>query len=478
MISINLISTLKGFNKNEFFKFDEFIKSQYFNKEKKVILLWECLKKYYPDFNVENLPKEEIFKKIYPDEKFVESRIRNLCSDLKLLAEKFLMQEAFMNDEQGKNLYKLGAFIEKRDYKLFVKRYNEMLSRQSVVLLDDSTIGNNLKLYGLKFAYLNAVNAKASDMEEIFKIINNETIKSFLTGYFKNCERILNKKRNFFNYGYAPKYFETAQSIIENDPDEFKNDSFLLLNYYLVMLYIHYDNKNFSKLYDFLLMNFKKINRGYATDAFVALINYCRTQSLGGVREYDYKAFELYKTMSDNKIWNKENRLRPTVYRGAVSVAGNCGEFEWAQNFINEFKDLQPKEHIESNYFLSCGRLYFDMKQYDKAIINLSKVRNIDSLYKYESDTLLMRIYYETNAAESLFSKIDAFKHWINNNETEISERYRQIFKKMIECFDALSKLRLKPDRFKLKKLKDKIIEEKELVNRNWILEKIEELNC
>ena len=89
MISRNLILILSGFSRSEFLKFDDFVNSPYFNKEPRVKLLWSSLKEYYPDYS--KATKEEIFGKIYPGKEFVESRIRNLCSDLNLLAEKFLM---------------------------------------------------------------------------------------------------------------------------------------------------------------------------------------------------------------------------------------------------------------------------------------------------------------------------------------------------------------------------------------------------
>lgn len=476
MISKSLISLLKSFNKNEFIRFGDFINSPYFNKQLHVKLLWDYLKSLYPVLNPEFLSKENVYSKIYPREKFVESRLRNLCSDLKLLIEKFMMIETLQTDKKGAEFYKLSSLISKRQYSLFKKKYEEVMKSKRSEIDDEWAINNNVQLYNLNFAYLNANNTDAKETEEILKMINDESLKFFLAVFFKNSHRILNKQRTFFKYGYSPKNFETARNIVESNPDEFKNESYIMLHYYAAILYKNYDEASFNTLYNFIFKNFSKLDSGDVTDILVALINYCRTQSLKGESDFEFKAFEIYKLMANNNIWTKDNLLRPSVYRGAVSVACNCKEFLWAENFIRNFKELQPKEHIESNYYLCCGRLYFDSKEYDKAIENLAEVKNEDSSYKYETDALLMKIYYEINETEALFSKIDSFKHWIYNNETVISERYRKVFKTMVDCIDKLTKLKLKPDDYSIGVLRKKITDDESLVNRLWMLEKIDEL--
>ncbi len=476
MISHNLIIILSGFTKIECQKFDDFVNSSYFNKEPQVKLFWQNLREYSSDYR--GARKDEIFKKMYPEEKFVESRIRNLSSDLKQLAEKFLMIEALMNDNSGSEFYKLESLIANRYYSLFNKKYERAYTENTdFTLQDEWRINNNLKLNNLKFTYLNAGNGEAEENEEVFKKINDESVKFFLSVYFKNCHRILNKQRAFFKYGYMPRYFKEACEILKNNIDELKDESYLMLQYYSVMLYMNYDEKSFHVLYDFIFeINFDKLGKGDVTDIIIALVNFCRTESLGGNRQYEFKALELYKLMSRNNIWDSENLLRPSVYRGSVSVACNCRDFKWAEMFINKFKSFQPKEHIENNSNLCYGRLYFDKKEYEMALDRLTKVTTIDSTYKYETDTLVIRIFYETGETESYISKVDSFKKWVNNNRTVISERYREIFKVMAGYFSLLIKFKLQPDEYKIQKMKQEIEENKTLVNRIWFLEKLKEI--
>jgi len=120
--------------------------------------------------------------------------------------------------------------------------------------------------------------------------------------------------------------------------------------------------------------------------------------------------------------------------------------------------------------------LYFDRKEYSKALDHLAKIVTIDSSYKYEADTLLIRIFYETGETEAYISKVDSFKRWVNNNKTVISERYRKIFAGMAVYFERLMKLKLEKDEFAAQKMKSEIVDNKGLDNRLWFLEKLKEL--
>lgn len=475
MLGKKSISLLKKFNKTEIDDLSDFISSPYFNKENKLIEFWCILKKYYPEF--ENINYETIFSKLYPNIKFNESRIRNLFSDLNLLLDKFLAIHVLQNNHFQSDLFLLESLLKYREYNIFKNKYSVVIEKTEKNFVRDEFYYNNLlNLLNFNFTYLNATDIDFKETEQNISEINNTAIKHFLTIYLKNCQRILNKQRTFFNYSYTPEFFEIVKKIVEGNFSSFKSESYLLMYYYCVQLYLNYDEESYLNLKKTIFKNLKKINRGDVTDTLVGLINYCRSRALAGENEYYFKALDIYKLMSESEIWNEENLLRPTVYRGAASVAGICRNFKWGEEFLKKFKNLQPLSQRESNFNLSLGRLKFDEGKFYDALEFLSKVEYLDSSYKYETDTLLMRTFYELNEIESLFSKIDSFRHWINNNETVISKRYREIFKKMVNCFYKLTKLKLNPDGYKLGQLRKVVETDKNLVNRSWILEKIKNI--
>ncbi len=58
----SLITILRTLTPQEFREFGEFVKSPYFNKNEKVITLYNVLKKYFPGFDSGSLTKEKVFK--------------------------------------------------------------------------------------------------------------------------------------------------------------------------------------------------------------------------------------------------------------------------------------------------------------------------------------------------------------------------------------------------------------------------------
>jgi len=61
---IGVVDTLREFSFREIKGFERFISSPYHNKSKKLIILFEEIKKYYPSFTNKKLTKEYLSKKI------------------------------------------------------------------------------------------------------------------------------------------------------------------------------------------------------------------------------------------------------------------------------------------------------------------------------------------------------------------------------------------------------------------------------
>ncbi|MGB0930972.1 MAG: hypothetical protein ACPGVB_09370, partial [Chitinophagales bacterium] len=83
MLQSKLIDLLKSLNKKEFRNFEKkFVNNPLFNTNDKVSAMFGFFKKYYPDFENENLTKEFAFKKIFGSQTLYNRRkITYLMSD-------------------------------------------------------------------------------------------------------------------------------------------------------------------------------------------------------------------------------------------------------------------------------------------------------------------------------------------------------------------------------------------------------------
>ncbi len=122
MLKSNLIEILKSLTGNELTQFEEFINSPFHNKNLRAIELFKLLKKYHPDYNSKELNKEKLFSRLCGEVTFRESYIRNLLSDLNMLAENFLRQINFQNSHN----YQI-HFIEES----FLRGLPEVMSKEA-----------------------------------------------------------------------------------------------------------------------------------------------------------------------------------------------------------------------------------------------------------------------------------------------------------------------------------------------------------
>ncbi|MBK9332694.1 MAG: hypothetical protein IPM96_09925 [Ignavibacteria bacterium] len=63
MLKSSLLEIIRTFTKQELIKFEDFVRSPYFNKKENVINLFLEIKKYSPDYENENLKKEKFVRR-------------------------------------------------------------------------------------------------------------------------------------------------------------------------------------------------------------------------------------------------------------------------------------------------------------------------------------------------------------------------------------------------------------------------------
>ena len=85
MLDSSLLETLSRFDTNELERFHKFVYSPFFNEgsyARDVIVLWEYLRPFAPDFSAPGPNTEAAYAFIYPEKKFVNGKVEVLELDL------------------------------------------------------------------------------------------------------------------------------------------------------------------------------------------------------------------------------------------------------------------------------------------------------------------------------------------------------------------------------------------------------------
>jgi len=127
MIHSKSIQVLKTFSKEELKQFSDFLRSPFHNKNRSLIKLFDVLKKYHPEYEVEN---EKVYSKIYPGKKYNHDNMKKLMSEEFIILEKFLLHLKIRKENFVTDKYLLEEYMQRKLNELFlfkVKKINEKL---------------------------------------------------------------------------------------------------------------------------------------------------------------------------------------------------------------------------------------------------------------------------------------------------------------------------------------------------------------
>ena len=189
--------------------------------------------------------------------------------------------------------------------------------------------------------------------------------------------------------------------------------------------------------------------------------------------EFERESFEWYKLGLKNDIIIRDEHISPTTFRNIVALAVKLGEYIWAEEFIADYSIFLDPSVRESNINFSLARVEMNKKNYKKVIQLLSFTDYKEVFQALLSRNLLMASYYELKEWESIESLFSSFKLYLDREKTLTKQRKEQYYK-LIRYTRSLCKLN-KGDKSKLLKLREEILQAEAVVNKPWLLEKIEE---
>lgn len=189
MLKSTLLDIIRTFSKEELNKFEDFLRSPYFNKKDFIVEMFLEIKKYFPEFRNENLKRELVWKKLFPEKEFNYGIMKNMIYELVKMSEKFITLESY-----GKNEFRMfNDLIEEIDNRnlekilstkllSFDKHFNIKNANESSMPIHDyyQTLS---KIYWLKV--LNGYNDSKTDFKREKDLGTEDLIYSFLINFIK-----------------------------------------------------------------------------------------------------------------------------------------------------------------------------------------------------------------------------------------------------------------------------------------------------
>jgi tetratricopeptide (TPR) repeat protein len=182
--------------------------------------------------------------------------------------------------------------------------------------------------------------------------------------------------------------------------------------------------------------------------------------------------FGLFRQSIRLKILLEDDILQEGIFKNIITISLVVGEYEWAEQFIQEYAGYLPSDIRENARTFNLANLYFFQKKYDRVIELLQNVEYSDVVYALSAKFVLVRTYYETEEFMALDSLIDSFRIFLRRNKL-ISKTFKTEYNNFLLFVKKLSIL--PPGNPKaVAQLRGQIERCNAVVTKKWLLEKID----
>jgi len=232
------------------------------------------------------------------------------------------------------------------------------------------------------------------------------------------------------------------------------------------------ETKYFFEAKKIMLKHLDKFAFYEQQDIYDSMISYCIVRVNNGNKDFIPEALEMYETGVDTGISLINGELSPTAFRNIVIMALRFGYIDFAEEFSNEKIHLvNPRFKIDSLNF-NLARVHFYKKNHHKVLEYLSKVNFDDVFYNLNSRSILIATYYELDEIGPLESLLTSFGAFLRR-EKSIDDTKRKRYLNFVKFVNKLVKL-FPITNEGLDKLKAEVTAAKGVINKAWLLEKIE----
>lgn len=471
----------KTFSKKEMKEFESFLGLSFLNNERDLNPLFNFIKKYYPGFDNPDFTQENIYKALFKNKKFSDKYVLSLTSDLYKTAKHFIVTKKLFSD---KILYNklLGEELLQRnlhgEFESQMKTANELLDNEYFTSKDYLRNKEELSFIYIPYldtkkdvdlhikSYLDLMNFSA--MDSLIKLFRNHSELLIF-----NQQKVLDDKKNLSAFLFDSINFDELWNNISGVPEK------LVIKLRMFYMCSILTEKESLTLYyeakDLFFSNYDSFDKQQKREIFFHFLNFLNYMSItrdGLVEE----TFNLNKKFLEDseKLYIENNFFDKRLFRNIALCALSKREHEWAIDFINTYKKYLEEDGEDNLVNHSLANIYFSMKNYDKSLEILSRVKFNYGNYKEEILLLKGVVLYEKGFYQEALETLQSFKKTFKKTSF-MSDGIYQFFKNSITFFMKFLNIILKQKYSELDFFEQKLNECEAMAIKPWLLGKVAE---
>jgi hypothetical protein len=459
-----IVLALQKLDKKELKEFLIFVRSPYFNVNKGLTLLYDTI---FPLLESKKFKETHndtwLWSVLNPKDTEVDARRLNLLFyNLGLLFDRFVAQKEF--SEQ--------TFFQKKLMMEILSQRKLPLERRILIrtTLEALQKNENYSATSAIYQYFTKKMASKKKREaEVILWLNIYFLIEKLSAYvtllsWKKMYK-LDVELNFMDYVFTVLTFEEYRNHPTINIYQSISDTFLYEN----------DKKYYYILRNLINEHVDKFDIDFQREIYTTAISYCINKGNQTIVEFDIEAFNLFRESVESSIIQENNEISVSVFRNIVFAAIRVKEFNWAEYFIENYKSyVNPKFRDNAVYF-SLARLEINRENYTKVLDYLQLINYEDVWYQLGARTMQIAAYYKLGEFDALESLLNAFKMYINR-EKSLTKPRKLTHLNLVKYTKKLIYI-IPSEKTKIQNLRKEIEENPSIVNKSWLLERVDELS-
>jgi hypothetical protein len=490
-----LFEILKTFSKNELHYLRKFLNSPYCNNRKILLSIYDRIIKFYPYFNSKMLTKEYIYGAISNSEDYNDNSIRGLISMLNNSVHNFIISEKIQSDELVCANYLLKELNRRNLQKSFMHKIETTEKQFGKIGITDTRFFFQKFLYDiqkLNYSFLHDDTGSAKKHVEMHADkIDGIAISLYLNFISEVISDYI--KLIVYHYTYGTEY---NNSVFKKIVDSIRPENFQMVTNektsygYFLELYTKLLN-SFEKVDDDAIFSEYKrtvfqyseyLSKDELGFQISSLLNLCEIKRSLSLSESILKEeFELYLFLVKNDLYkeSKTDILPLDLFRNVIIAGLKLGKFSEVEEFINaNYKKLHEEERTNC-YNYGYAMLKFAQGEFNESIKFNLQVTLDHFMFKFDLRNLTLKIYYEGGEFVKAKDMIYQYHRFLKESEFVNPERM-QFQSNFLDYTEQLIKYQtaLEKNNTDMEFLKTKISDEKQTSNKEWLLQKVDELTA
>lgn len=199
--------------------------------------------------------------------------------------------------------------------------------------------------------------------------------------------------------------------------------------------------------------------------------NFCIARINAGEPGFFDELFDLYRQGLAKGALLPNGEINERTYKNIVTTALRTNQYQWAHEFINDYKYQLNKMVRENAFNYNLANYFFHTKQYDKVLRNLQKVQLNDLFYGLDARSLMIKCYFEKDEKEAFMNAYYSFKVFVQRRKN-VSAQHQRNYLNFLKFSKKLINIRPK-NRKSVEKLALEIKNAVALADKNWLESKM-----